>query len=184
MYYRLRLYPSDKEKTMQTPTTIGILAHVDAGKTTLSESILYLTGAIRMRGRVDHQDAFLDTDAMEKKRGITIFSKLARFQRAERPFILLDTPGHADFSPETERALRVLDVAVLVLSAADVEESGITDPQVAVLWRLLAHNHVPTFVFVNKMDQLRTGGFERGHRKAERPLFRDPAGAGRGACPL
>ena len=157
MYYRLRLYPSDKEKTMQTPTTIGILAHVDAGKTTLSESILYLTGAIRMRGRVDHQDAFLDTDAMEKKRGITIFSKLARFQRAERPFILLDTPGHADFSPETERALRVLDVAVLVLSAADVEESGITDPQVAVLWRLLAHNHVPTFVFVNKMDQLRTG---------------------------
>ncbi|MGN1024112.1 MAG: NYN domain-containing protein [Lachnospiraceae bacterium] len=141
---------------MQTPTTIGILAHVDAGKTTLSESILYLTGAIRKRGRVDHQDAFLDTDAMEKKRGITIFSKLARFSRDGRPFILLDTPGHADFSPETERALRVLDAAVLVLSAADVEESGITDPQAAVLWRLLAHNRVPTFLFVNKMDQLRT----------------------------
>lgn len=155
---------------MQTPTTIGILAHVDAGKTTLSESILYRTGAIRRRGRVDHQDAFLDTDAMERARGITIFSKLARFTRGDRPFILLDTPGHADFSPETERALRVLDLAVLVLSAADVEESGITDPQVAVLWRLLSHNHVPTFVFVNKMDQRRTGDREE-DEKQQKALF-------------
>lgn len=145
---------------MQTPTTIGILAHVDAGKTTLSERILFETGAIRKIGRVDHGDAFLDTDAMERQRGITIFSKLARFSLEERPFILLDTPGHADFSPETERALRVLDLAVLVLSAADVNEHGITDPQAAVLWRLLAHYHVPTFVFVNKMDQLATGDQE------------------------
>lgn len=155
---------------MQTTTTIGILAHVDAGKTTLSESILYETGAIRKRGRVDHQDAFLDNDEMERKRGITIFSKLARFQIDDRPFVLVDTPGHADFSPETERALRVLDLAILVLSASDVDEHGITDPQVQVLWKLLAHYQVPVFIFVNKMDQLLTGD-EKQDAKARDLLF-------------
>ncbi len=134
--------------------TIGILAHVDAGKTTLSESLLYTAGAIRTHGRVDHQDAFLDTDAMEKKRGITIFSKMARFtlqtqesHSSDKQFILLDTPGHADFSPEMERTLRVLDYAILVVSAPD----GVTQ-QVRVLWKLLSHYHVPTFVFINKID--------------------------------
>ena len=136
-------------------TTIGILAHVDAGKTTLSESILFRAGAIRRRGRVDHGDAFLDTDEMEKKRGITIYSKLARFRYAGRPFTILDTPGHADFSPEMERALRVLDAAVLVVSAADLTAQSGADPQVMTLWRLLAHYRVPAIVFINKMDQQR-----------------------------
>ncbi len=134
--------------------TIGILAHVDAGKTTLSESILYVTGTLRSRGRVDHGDAFLDTDALEKKRGITIFSKIARFNLGEQKVTLLDTPGHADFSPEMERALRVLDYAVLVISAADLTEGKIANPQVRVIWKLLAHYHVPAFLFVNKMDQI------------------------------
>ncbi len=135
-------------------TTIGILAHVDAGKTTLSESILYCTGALRTRGRVDHGDAFLDTDAMEKKRGITIYSKLARFRYGDRPFTLLDTPGHADFSPETERALQVLDAAVLVVSAPDLWSRRGSDPQVEVLWKLLRHYEIPTLIFLNKLDQL------------------------------
>ena len=105
--------------TFMNNTTFGILAHVDAGKTTLSESLLFTAGAIRTRGRVDHGDAFLDTDEMEKKRGITIYSKTARFEYAGRTYTILDTPGHADFSPEMERTLRVLDYAVLVISAAD-----------------------------------------------------------------
>lgn len=136
-----------------TNQTIGILAHVDAGKTTLSESILYTTGQIRTRGRVDHQDAFLDTDALEKKRGITIFSKMARFTMNDRPFTILDTPGHVDFSPEMERALRVIDTAVLVISVADLMGDRIDNPQVNVLWKLLRIHQVPTFVFINKMDQ-------------------------------
>ena len=135
-------------------TTIGILAHVDAGKTTLSESILYCTGTLRTRGRVDHGDAFLDTDAMEKKRGITIYSKLARFRYRDRPFTLLDTPGHADFSPEMERSLQVLDAAVLVVSAPDLWSRQGTDPQAELLWKLLRHYEVPTILFLNKMDQL------------------------------
>lgn len=135
-------------------TVIGILAHVDAGKTTLSESILYLAKAIRKRGRVDHGDAFLDTDAMEKKRGITIYSKLARFRAGERPFTILDTPGHVDFSPEMERVLRVLDEAVLVVSAPDLVSQQGADPQVRVLWKLLQHYEVPVYVFINKLDQL------------------------------
>lgn len=128
--------------------TIGILAHVDAGKTTLSEELLYESGAIRSKGRVDHQDAFLDTDSMEKKRGITIFSKQARFCAGGRDFILMDTPGHVDFSPEMERTLKILDAAVLIISAAD----GI-GPQEHILWQLLQRYKVPVVVFLNKMDQ-------------------------------
>ena len=131
---------------------LGILAHVDAGKTTLSEALLHITGAVRNAGRVDHGNAFLDTDEMEKERGITIFSKQARFTsvRGEvtRTYTLQDTPGHVDFSTEMERVLGILDCAVLVISAAD----GVNG-QVRVLWRLLAHYDVPVFIFVNKMDQ-------------------------------
>lgn len=142
-----------QERKMRN-TTIGILAHVDAGKTTLSESILFHTGVVKKRGRVDHGDAFLDTDKMEKKRGITIYSKLARFQIGDRPFTILDTPGHVDFSPEMERVLRVLDAAVLVVSAADLTAQEGADPQVRILWKLLQHYQVPAFVFINKVDQL------------------------------
>ncbi|MDO4615935.1 MAG: TetM/TetW/TetO/TetS family tetracycline resistance ribosomal protection protein [Lachnospiraceae bacterium] len=127
---------------------MGILAHVDAGKTTLSEGILYLTGAIRKMGRVDNQDAFLDTFEMEKKRGITIYSKQAEFMLGNTGMTLLDTPGHVDFSPEMERALQVLDTAVLVISGADGVQG-----QVRILWKLLQHYGIPTFLFVNKMDQ-------------------------------
>lgn len=127
---------------------IGILAHVDAGKTTLAESILYSTGSIRKMGRVDHQDAFLDTNAMEKKRGITIFSKQACFTLGKYEITLLDTPGHVDFSAEMERTLQVLDYAVLVISGADGVQG-----HVETLWRLLARYRIPVFLFVNKMDQ-------------------------------
>ncbi|MBQ7840461.1 MAG: TetM/TetW/TetO/TetS family tetracycline resistance ribosomal protection protein [Lachnospiraceae bacterium] len=127
---------------------VGILAHVDAGKTTLAESLLYKTGSIRKMGRVDHQDAFLDTDAMEKARGITIFSKQARFDLGEYEITLLDTPGHVDFSAEMERTLQVLDYAVLVISGADGVQG-----HVETLWRLLARYRIPVFLFVNKMDQ-------------------------------
>ena len=126
---------------------IGICAHVDAGKTTLSEGLLYLGGSIRRMGRVDTRDAFLDTDEMERARGITIFSKQAQLVSA-REYTLLDTPGHADFSPEMERTLQVLDLAVLVISSAD----GV-NAQVKTLWSLLKHYDVPTVIFVNKMDQ-------------------------------
>ena len=126
---------------------IGILAHVDSGKTTLSEALLYGTGTIRKLGRVDHKDAFLDTDALEKARGITIFSKQALFTAGNTDFTLLDTPGHVDFSTETERTLQVLDYAVLVISGTDGVQS-----HTETLWRLLRRYHVPTFVFVNKMD--------------------------------
>ena len=126
---------------------IGILAHVDSGKTTLSEALLYGTGTIRKLGRVDHKDAFLDTDALEKARGITIFSKQALFTAGDTDFTLLDTPGHVDFSTETERTLQVLDYAVLVISGTDGVQS-----HTETLWRLLRRYHIPTFVFVNKMD--------------------------------
>ena len=126
---------------------IGILAHVDAGKTTLSEAMLYESGAIRTKGRVDKGDAFLDTETMEKERGITIFSKQAVFTYADTEFILLDTPGHVDFSAEMERTLQVLDYAVLVVNGADGVQS-----HTETLWRLLARYEVPTFLFVNKMD--------------------------------
>ncbi|HWT75514.1 MAG TPA: GTP-binding protein, partial [Mobilitalea sp.] len=126
---------------------IGILAHVDAGKTTLAESMLYLTGSIRKLGRVDHKDAFLDTYELERTRGITIFSKQAVFEYKAMEVTLLDTPGHVDFSAEMERTLQVLDYAVLVISGSDGVQ-GHTE----TLWRLLARYRIPTFLFVNKMD--------------------------------
>ena len=129
---------------------IGLLAHVDAGKTTLSEALLYATGQIRALGRVDHQDAFLDTDAQERARGITIFSKQARLRLNSEPSIsitILETPGHVDFSAEMERTLQVLDYAILVISGTDGVQG-----HTRTLWRLLRHYNIPTFLFVNKMD--------------------------------
>ena len=126
---------------------LGILAHVDSGKTTLSEAMLYRAGVTRRLGRVDHKDAFLDTDALEKARGITIFSKQALLTVGDTDITLLDTPGHVDFSTETERTLQVLDYAVLVVSGTDGVQS-----HTETLWRLLRRYRVPTFVFVNKMD--------------------------------
>ena len=125
----------------------GILAHVDAGKTTLSEAVLYTTGQLRKPGRVDHGDAFLDTNAMERARGITIFTEPAIIHTNTTTITLLDTPGHVDFSAETERTLRVLDYAILVISGTDGIQ-GHTE----TLWRLLARYHVPTILFINKMD--------------------------------
>lgn len=127
---------------------IGILAHVDAGKTTLSEALLFESGSIRKMGRVDKKDAFLDTDIMEKERGITIFSKQAVFSYGEREITLLDTPGHVDFSAEMERTLQVLDYAVLVVSGTDGVQA-----HTETLWRLLTRYQVPVFLFINKMDQ-------------------------------
>ena len=130
---------------------IGILAHVDAGKTTLAESILYQTGSIRKLGRVDHKDAFLDTYELERDRGITIFSKQAEFTLRDRAVTLLDTPGHVDFSAEMERTLQVLDYAVLVISGPDGVQG-----HVETLWRLLKRYEIPVFLFINKMDQAGT----------------------------
>lgn len=127
--------------------TIGILAHVDSGKTTLSEGLLYCAGMLRKLGRVDHGDAFLDTHALEKSRGITIFSKRARLLYGDCEFTLLDTPGHVDFSAEAERTLSVLDYALLVVSGSE----GI-QPHTETLFKLLCRYSVPTFVFINKMD--------------------------------
>lgn len=127
---------------------VGILAHVDAGKTTLAESLLYTCGAIRKVGRVDHGDAFLDNGEMERKRGITIFSKQARIRWKNVDITLLDTPGHVDFSAEMERTLQVLDTAVLVIDGSDGVQGD-----VYTLWKLLKRYQVPTFLFVNKMDQ-------------------------------
>lgn len=130
---------------------IGILAHVDAGKTTLSESMLYLSGNIRTLGRVDYKNAFLDTYELERERGITIFSKQAVFPLGEREAVLLDTPGHVDFSAEMERTLQVLDAAVLVISGSDGVQA-----HTRTLWRLLDEYQIPVFVFINKMDQAGT----------------------------
>lgn len=126
---------------------VGILAHVDSGKTTLSESMLYTAGKIRKLGRVDHKDAYLDTDAQERERGITIFSKQAIFTYDGMEITLLDTPGHVDFSAEMERTLQVLDYAILVINGMDGVQSH-TD----TLWKLLKRYEIPTFIFVNKMD--------------------------------
>ncbi len=126
---------------------LGVLAHVDAGKTTLSEALLYQTGTLRKLGRVDHGNTFLDTDAIEKTRGITIFSKEALLQMGDTAITLLDTPGHVDFSAEMERTLSALDYAVLVVSGTDGVQS-----HTETLWKLLAHYQIPTFIFLNKMD--------------------------------
>ena len=127
--------------------SVGLLAHVDAGKTTLSEALLYTSGARRTLGRVDHKDAFLDTHNLERARGITIFSKQARMETEIRSVTLVDTPGHVDFSAEAERTMSILDCAVLVISGTD----GI-QAHTLTLWRLLERYEVPTFLFVNKMD--------------------------------
>lgn len=126
---------------------VGLLAHVDAGKTTLTETLLFNSGMIRKQGRVDHRDTFLDTNAIERERGITVFSKLARMELDGAVYTLLDTPGHADLSPEMERTLWVLDYAVLIISAAD----GVTSHD-KLLWGLLERGKIPAFIFVNKMD--------------------------------
>ena len=136
------------ENKPEKQITMGILAHVDAGKTTLSEGILYTCKAIRKLGRVDHQDAFLDTNTLERNRGITIFSKQAECTLGEFGMTFLDTPGHVDFSAEMERTLQVLDYAILVISGADGVQ-GHTE----TLWRLLSRYQIPVFLFINKMDQ-------------------------------
>ena len=142
---------------------VGILAHVDSGKTTLSEALMYSSGNITKLGRVDHRDSFLDTFSLERDRGITIFSKQAVMKYNNTEFTLLDTPGHVDFSAEAERTLQVLDYAILVISGTDGVQS-----HTCTLWKLLKKYNVPCFIFVNKMDldgadkfsvmaQLRTG---------------------------
>ena len=142
----------DREKNMAKKPSdhicIGLLAHVDAGKTTLSESMLYLSGRIRQQGRVDHGNAYLDTYELERARGITIFSKQAELVFGELEVTLLDTPGHVDFSAEMERTLRVLDYAILVINGADGVQ-GHTE----TLWKLLKQYRIPAFLFINKMDQ-------------------------------
>ncbi len=133
---------------MMKKTVIGIVAHVDSGKTTLSEGMLYVSGSIRKQGRVDHGDAFLDTYVLERTRGITIFSKQAQLKMNDTEITLLDTPGHVDFSAEMERTLQVLDYAILVISGADGVQS-----HTQTLWQLLTRYQIPTFLFINKMDQ-------------------------------
>lgn len=128
--------------------TVGILAHVDSGKTTLAEAMLYSSGVLSSPGRVDHQDAFLDTKGIERERGITVFSKIARIKKENKEWILLDTPGHADFSAEMERALSVLDYGILVINGSDGVRA-----HTKTLWKLLDFYNIPVFIFVNKMDQ-------------------------------
>ena len=135
------------EQSKNIPCCTGLLAHVDAGKTTLSEALLYTSGAKRTLGRVDHRDSFLDTHDLERSRGITIFSKQALMETDTRSITLLDTPGHADFAAEAERVMPVLDCAVLVISGTD----GI-QAHTLTLWRLLERYSVPVFLFINKMD--------------------------------
>ena len=128
--------------------TLGILAHVDAGKTTLSEAILYSTGKLKELGRVDKKNSFLDTNELERERGITIFSKQARFNIGEIEYTLIDTPGHVDLAPEMERTLQVLDYAILLISASDMIQG-----HTITLWNKLKQYNIPTFIFINKMDQ-------------------------------
>ena len=127
--------------------TIGILAHVDAGKTTFSVQVLFHTKTIRQRGRVDHQDSFLDTHSIEKNRGITIFADQASFTYNNSTYFLIDTPGHVDFSPEMERAIQAMDYAIIIISAVDGVE-GHTE----TVWQLLRKHQVPTFFFINKSN--------------------------------
>ncbi len=162
-------------KTEKRPLNVGLLAHVDAGKTTLSEALLFESGARRVLGRVDHQDAFLDTYALERSRGITIFSKQARLETAGRKITLVDTPGHVDFAPEAERTMPILDCAVLVISGTDgVQAHTLT------LWRLLERYGVPTFLFLNKMD---LPGSDREKRMAQLHRQLSPACVDFGEAP-
>lgn len=133
---------------MERAAVVGILAHVDAGKTTLSEQILFRQGVLRSLGRVDQQSAFLDDNPLERQRGITIFTGQAHFSLGNRTFYLLDTPGHVDFSGEMERCLSVLDCAVLVISAVEGVQA-----HTETLWRLLKEKSIPTVIFVNKTDR-------------------------------
>jgi small GTP-binding protein len=145
------LYDKNKDLANNMKTNkfvLGLLAHVDSGKTTLAESLLYNSGSIRKLGRVDHQDTFLDTYELERKRGITIFSKQAQLKIGEKSICLLDTPGHVDFAPEMERTLQVLDYAILIVSGADGVQG-----HTQTLWKLLKKYRLPVFIFVNKMDQ-------------------------------
>jgi len=128
--------------------TIGIFAHVDAGKTTFSEQLLYHTNSIRTRGRVDHKEAFLDSHKIEKERGITVFSDIGIFNYKDDNYYLIDTPGHIDFSPEMERAISVLDYAIVLISAVEGVQ-GHTE----TVWNLLQKNSIPTFIFINKVDR-------------------------------
>ena len=139
---------TEERNGMTIGAVTGLAAHVDAGKTTLSESMLYLAGTVRRQGRVDHGDTFLDTENMEKERGITIFSKEARLTWKRTELTLVDTPGHTDFSGETERALSVLDLAVVVISAPEGVQS-----HTRTIWRLLEQYGIPAVIFVNKMDR-------------------------------
>lgn len=129
-------------------TTIGVVAHVDSGKTTFCEQLLYHTNSIKKRGRVDHQDAFLDNHAIERQRGITIFAEQGRIDYNGQAYTLIDTPGHIDFAPEMERAIHVMDAAIVIISAVDGIE-GHTE----TVWHLLREHHVPTFIFINKVDR-------------------------------
>ena len=130
---------NDKKKI-----TVGILAHVDAGKTTLSEAILFKTGVLRKPGRVDHGDAFLDDSEIERNRGITVFSRQARFSTDTAEFTLIDTPGHVDFTAETERALSVIDYALLIISGSEGVQA-----HTKTLYRMLEERGIPVFVFIN-----------------------------------
>ena len=143
----------------QKNITLGLVAHVDSGKTTLTEAMLVGAGALRQAGRVDHGDAFLDTHALERSRGITIFAKEARLTLPHTELTLLDTPGHADFGAEMERTLSVLDYALLIISGTDGVQA-----HAETLWRLLERYGIPTFLFVNKMD---LAGADRGRLLAE-----------------
>ena len=128
---------------------IGILAHVDAGKTTFSEQLLYHTKSIKQRGRVDHKDAFLDSHDIEKQRGITVFADQGIFSFRDSTYHLIDTPGHIDFSPEMERAIQVMDYAIVIISAVEGIE-GHTE----TVWELLRKHQIPTFIFINKIVEL------------------------------
>lgn len=139
--------PSTRSLFSKMNKTIGILAHVDAGKTTFSEQLLYYTKSIKERGRVDHQSSFLDSHDLEKLRGITIFSDQAILHYGQSTYYLIDTPGHVDFSTEMERAIQVMDAAIIVISAVEGVEA-----HTETVWGLLQKHKVPTFFFINKID--------------------------------
>lgn len=139
--------------------TIGLFAHVDAGKTTFAEQLLYHTNSIRSRGRVDHQDAFLDSHDIERARGITVFADQAVIEYKGDSYYIIDTPGHVDFSPEMERAIQVIDYAILIVSAVEGVQ-GHTE----TVWQLLRKHRIPTFFFINKTDRI---GADAGRTEAD-----------------